>query len=146
MRSSRRSRQTASGDGSSPELIGPDSFGPTPIRSPSGHARAFEETERWLAPLLERVPITRVYEETALDYLGIPVWAAVTPLAADLTVHAGKGATAPAARISAIMEAIERVCAEDVDPALVRTTSYAQLDSEDPETVLDPELFDLPFE
>jgi thioglycine synthase len=117
-----------------------------PIRSPGGHAWSYEDTERRLAPLLARVPITRVYDATALDRLGLPVWGAVTPLARDLTVHAGKGMTAQAARLSAVMEAIERVCAEDVDPARTRRDSFARLLAEDPEGVLDAGAFDLPFD
>jgi YcaO-like protein with predicted kinase domain len=122
---------------------GPDA--PSPIRSPAGHALSYEETEQRLAPVLERVPITRVYDATPLDWLGLPVWSAVTPLALDLTVHAGKGPTAPAARISAVMEAIERVSAERVDVDRIRLASFAELDRER-DGALDPELFDLPFE
>jgi len=73
------------------------------------------------------------------------VWAAVTPLALDLTVHAGKGLTPTAARVSAVMEAIERVCAERVDPGRVRRATFAELAAAG-EPALDPELFDLPFE
>jgi YcaO-like protein with predicted kinase domain len=124
-------------------LVGPQTFGVTPIRSPGGHARSFAETDRWLTPRLASVPITRVYDATPLDYLGFPVWAAVTPLARDLTVHAGKGTTAPAARVSAVMEAIERICAEDVDSERVHVASFNELAREQ---VLDPALFDLPFQ
>jgi ribosomal protein S12 methylthiotransferase accessory factor len=120
-------------------------LGPTPIQTAAGHARPLEETDAWLMPILDRVPVTRVYDATALDTLGLPVWAAVTPLAKDLTVHAGKGASALAARISAVMEAIERVSAEDVAPSRVRTASYDELRAENPAAVLDPTLFDLPF-
>jgi YcaO-like protein with predicted kinase domain len=116
-----------------------------PIRSPGGHAWSYEDSERRLAPLLERVPITRVYDATALDRLGLPVWGAVTPLARDLTVHAGKGMTAQAARISAVMEAIERVCAEDVDPGRTRWATYELLLAEDGEAVLDPGACELAF-
>jgi ribosomal protein S12 methylthiotransferase accessory factor len=118
----------------------------TPIRSPAGHAWSFDDTERRLAPLLDRVPITRVYDATAVDRLGLPVWGAVTPLARDLTVHGGKGATPQAARISAVMEAIERVSAEDVDPLRVRRATFAQLQAEDPAGVADPDAFDLDFD
>ncbi len=69
------------------------------------------------------------------------MWGAVTPLAADLKVHAGKGATPAAARISAVMEAIERVCAEDVAPERVRRAAFTDLPD-----ALDPAAFDLPFE
>lgn len=116
------------------------------MRSPAGHALPYAETERRLEPILDRLPITRVYDATALDRLGLPVWAAVTPLARDLTVHAGKGATPTAARISAVMEAVERVCAEAVDPARVRRASYDALRRSAAEAVLDPEACDLPFD
>jgi YcaO-like protein with predicted kinase domain len=99
-----------------------------------------------LADARERVPITRVYDATRLDWLGVPVWAAVTPLALDLTVHAGKGATPQDAQIGAVMEAIERVCAERIeDSGRVRDASYLELLGAG-EPALDPESFDLPFE
>lgn len=123
-------------------MVGAKLQAPTPIRSPGGHARPYDETERRLERLLDLVPITRVYDATPLDRIGIPVWSAVTPLASDLTVHAGKGACAQAARISAIMEAVERVAAETVEPSRVRAASYRELAGE----ALDPELFDLPFQ
>ncbi len=118
---------------------------PSPIRSPAGHAATYEETERRLAPTLERVPITRVYDASPLDWLGLPVWAAVTPLALDLTVHAGKGLSPTAARISAIMEAIERFSAEQVEESRTVVASYEELAGQG-EPALDPELSDLPFE
>ena len=74
------------------------------------------------------------------------MWAAVTPLALDLTVHAGKGLTPAAARISAEMEAVERVCAEALEPGReVRVASYRELAAAGV-PALDPERFDLPFE
>ena len=121
--------------------VGPELSQPAPIRSPGGHARPYDETERRLERLLDLVPITRIYDAAPLDRIGLPVWSAVTPLAADLTVHAGKGASAQAARISAIMEAIERVSAEAVPLRRVRSAPFADLEAE----ALDPELFDLPF-
>lgn len=126
--------------------IGPASFGPTPVVSESGHARSLEATYAWVEPLLRRVPITRVLDATPLDSLALPVWAAVTPLAKDLTVHAGKGATPLAARLSAIMEAIERTCAETLPAASVRAASYAALVREADMAVLDPEELCLPFD
>lgn len=127
-------------------MIDRPAFAPTTIRSPEGHARSFDETEHWLAPRLDRVPVTRVYDATPLDRVGLPVWAAVTPLARDLTVHAGKGETHEAARISAMMEAFERVSAEEVDEHRVRTASFIELLRERADQVVDPQLFDLPFQ
>ncbi len=110
--------------------------------SASGHCRSFEETWAWVKPKLKRVPISRVLDVTPLDYVGLPVWSAVTPLAKDLTVHAGKGPTAGAARLSAVMEGIERVSAEAVPPAFETRGSLAALAPR----AVDPRLFDLPFE
>lgn len=111
-----------------------------------GHARSFEDTYGWVRHRLRRIPITRVFDMTPLDTLGLPVYSAVTPLAKDLTVHAGKGPSAIAARVSAIMEAIERTCAESVASKKVRRRSYdALLASGEAATPLDPNAFDLPF-
>lgn len=131
--------------GSSSELAlgAPDALGPTRVRTESGRAAPYERTWRRVAAALARVPITRVYDATALDYLGVPVWGAVTPLARDLTVHAGKGASAEAARLSAVMEAVERVCAETAERAGSRHASFTELAGHG---AVDPEAFDLPFE
>lgn len=80
--------------------------------SEGGHCASYADTWDRLKELLTVVPVTRVYDVGRMDYLGFCVWSAVTPLAKDLTVHAGKGTCAEAARISAVMEAIERLSAE----------------------------------
>ena len=95
--------------------------------SASGHCRSFDETWAWVKPKLKRVPVSRVLDVTPLDYVGLPVWSAVTPLARDLTVHAGKGPTAEAARLSAVMEGIERVSAEAVPPGFETRGSFTAL-------------------
>jgi len=95
--------------------------------------------------LLERVPITRVYELASIDYLGLPVWSAVTPLASDLTVHSGKGTTSQAARVSAAMEAIERVSGEDSPRSLV--ASHRELAATvGASAVVEPSAWELPFD
>ncbi|MFH9087071.1 YcaO-like family protein [Streptomyces sp. NPDC017673] len=82
-------------------------------------SRSLDEVE-WLAQaLLERVGVTRVSEVTDLDLLGIPVYQSVRPRAARglNTVTSGKGYTRQAARVSAMMEAIERrYCEPDGRP------------------------------
>lgn len=123
--------------------LGPESFVSSPVRTEAGHCRTFEETWARLEPLLPLVPITRVYDATPLDIIGLPVWSAVTPLAADLTVHAGKGATSIASRISAVMEAIERVCAETVPAGRLHQATYQELRSGG--EAVDPRSFGLPF-
>jgi YcaO-like protein with predicted kinase domain len=124
----------------------PDLIVPGATISEAGHTRSFEDTDRWLRPLLRRVPITRVFDATPLDSIGAPVWSAVTPLARDLLVHAGKGSTPMAARVSAIMEAIERVSAETVAANRRCVDSFTALRSRSLETPpLDPREFNLPF-
>jgi YcaO-like protein with predicted kinase domain len=126
--------------------MAPIALSSTPDRSGHGHCRTFAETAAWLEPVLPRVPITRVHNAGALGTVDMPVFIAVTPLARDLTVHAGKGTTAEAARVSAIMEAIERVCGEELpDGAQVRG-AYDELSLHHRGAVLDPVEFDLPFD
>lgn len=92
--------------------------------------------------LLDRVPITRVADIARLDQSPLPVFSATTPLAADLTTHMGKGLTQAAARLSAVMEAIERVSAEKQPPVALRASYRQLLDLGRP--CVDPEAFDLP--
>lgn len=90
----------------------------------------------------KRVPITRISDLTPLDRLRLPVYSATTPLALDLTTHMGKGVDTDSAQVSAIVEAIERVSAEEVE-APVRRCSFRRL-AEDAASVIDGRAFDLP--
>jgi YcaO-like protein with predicted kinase domain len=65
------------------------------------------ETLAAIGPKVDLFGITRVANITGLDYLGIPVFAAVRPNSRGLSVHQGKGLTSEAAKASAIMEALE---------------------------------------
>lgn len=73
-----------------------------------------ESTLERIEPLLPQAGITRVADITGLDRLGIPVFSCIRPTAAGgaISVYNGKGATPIAARVSAIMEGIERCSAE----------------------------------
>ena len=51
--------------------------------------------------------VTRLADVTGLDEIGVPVFQAVRPWSRSLCVHQGKGLTPDAARIGALMEAIE---------------------------------------
>jgi ribosomal protein S12 methylthiotransferase accessory factor len=53
------------------------------------------------------IGVTRLADVTGLDRIGIPVFQAIRPLSRSLTVSQGKGLTPIAARVSALMEAIE---------------------------------------
>ena len=117
-------------------------FSPTPKVSAQCHrAVSTEKTLSRLRVIARRVPISRVADITPLDRLGLPVFSATTPLARDLTTHGGKGLTPDLARISAMMEAIERVSAEEPPGATVRA-SYREFDKSVPDAI-DPRSFEL---
>lgn len=63
---------------------------------------------------LRKAGVTRIAEITHLDRLGIPVYSAIRPEAAEgaVSIYAGKGATKSQAKASAMMEAFERYSAE----------------------------------
>jgi len=75
---------------------------------------SLEETENRVRAVMNRLPITRVANLTPLDRPGLPVWSATTPMAKDLTTHLGKGSCHLAARVSCLMEAVERCSAEEL--------------------------------
>jgi len=89
--------------------------------------RSLDRTEALATASLARCGITRVADVTALDVLGIPVFHSMRPAAAPglNTVTSGKGATRQAAKVSAMMEAIERTWCEP--PAIPDHASYAEL-------------------
>jgi len=66
-----------------------------------------EETLCRIQPHLSGLGVTRCADVTGLDRIGIPVYCAIRPLGVDLQVSNGKGLTHSAAKVSALMEAIE---------------------------------------
>jgi ribosomal protein S12 methylthiotransferase accessory factor len=103
-----------------------------------------EEAERRVRAIAPLIPITRVSDLTPLDPLRLPVFAAVTPRARDLTTHLGKGKDATAARVSAMMEAVERVSAESVSPERVVRATFRALEEGGGPRPVEPPAFDLP--
>ncbi|MEM7271357.1 MAG: YcaO-like family protein, partial [Pseudomonadota bacterium] len=85
-----------------------------PYRSGARRACAPEETWARISPRLPVFGVTRVANLTGLDRIGIPVFQACRPNARSLSVYQGKGPTRDAARVSAVMEAIETHCAETI--------------------------------
>lgn len=79
-----------------------------------------EQTWRRFSPKRARAGITRLADLTGLDTLGIPVFAAIRPLGKSLSTQQGKGTTPEAARISALMEALETWSAENITLPVVR--------------------------
>lgn len=117
----------------------PPAANPLTACGTSLRTRTLQETEALARAGMERCGITRVADVTDLDVLGIPVFHTMRPTAAPglNTVTSGKGATAQAARVSALMEAIERTWCEPPAGAPARHTSYARLRREGVR-VLDP--------
>ncbi|RDJ07635.1 hypothetical protein B5K05_18805 [Rhizobium phaseoli] len=69
------------------------------------------ETLSRVEPLLARFGITRVARHTGLDDVGIPVWCAYTPNSRSIVIAQGKGLTDVDAKVSTVMEALERAVA-----------------------------------
>ena len=120
-------------------------FTPSPKLHPLVNRVApVEDVERRVRAIAPLIPITRVSDLTPLDPLRLPVFAAVTPRARDLTTHLGKGKDATAARVSAMMEAVERVSAESVLPELAVRATFRALEGGGGPGPVDPSSFDLP--
>lgn len=101
-------------------------------------ARSLRETETLARECLGPCGITRIADVTDLDTVGIPVFHSMRPAAAPglNTVTSGKGTTRDSARVSAMMEAIERTWCEPYQDAPIRA-SYADL-ARGGTAVLDP--------
>jgi len=72
------------------------------------------ETLKRVETIIPNIGVTRIADISGLDRVGIPVFSAIRPSAADgaISVYAGKGTTEAEARVSVIMEAVERFAAE----------------------------------
>ncbi len=103
---------------------------PARLRDGTLRAASLDQTWRRFSPLARRAGITRIAELTGLDTLGIPVFAAIRPLGRSLSTQQGKGLTAAAARVSALMEGLETYSAEHLTLA-VKRSSYRALAKRD---------------
>ncbi|MFD6950251.1 hypothetical protein A6A08_02425 [Nocardiopsis sp. TSRI0078] len=85
---------------------------PKTIESGTQREITVEETWDRVSPHLRRVGITRLADITGLDYVGVPVYSAIVPRSNDsISVYGGKGFRPIDAKVSAVMEAIERYSA-----------------------------------
>jgi ribosomal protein S12 methylthiotransferase accessory factor len=89
-----------------------------------------EETLSRVEAKMPAAGITRVADITNLDRIGIPVFSSIRPMAARgaISVYNGKGATAVEARVSAMMEGLERYSAEmdEKEPQVARFSELGQ--------------------
>ncbi|MEM2943834.1 MAG: YcaO-related McrA-glycine thioamidation protein [Methanomassiliicoccales archaeon] len=81
-------------------------------------------TLKRIEPLCKVAGITRVADITHLDRVGIPVYSSVRPSAETgaISIYNGKGATKDQAKVSAIMEGLERYSAELGNREIIRAT------------------------
>jgi len=102
---------------------------PATASGTSLRTRPLEETEALARASFTRCGITRIADVTELDDLGIPVFNCFRPTASPglNTVTSGKGVVPAAARVSAMMEAIERTWCEQRAGEPPLQASYAEL-------------------
>lgn len=79
-------------------------------------------------PMLAEHGVTRLARITGLDRIGIPVWNAIRPNARSIAIHQGKGINDIDAKVSAVMEAVERSIAEK-PPISGRHASRGELEA-----------------
>ena len=73
--------------------------------------RSLEETLANITPICKKIGVTRICDITYLDRLYIPNYCSVLPGTEDsIWVYSGKGPTKIHAKVSALMESIERYC------------------------------------
>ncbi|MCD1296182.1 YcaO-related McrA-glycine thioamidation protein [Methanocella sp. CWC-04] len=105
-----------------------------------------EETLKKVEKLLPGIGVTRVAEISGLDRIGIPVYSAIRPASAKgaISVYAGKGASEVEAKVSVMMEAIERYSSEyqRSDSKRIKISSYEDLTKDGP--AIDPDKLILP--
>ncbi len=76
-----------------------------------------------VAPYLEAMGVTRLSRQTDLDCVGLPVWCAYTPNSRSIVIAQGKGLEDIDAKVSAVMEALERAVAGEPVTTTVRSTA-----------------------
>lgn len=101
-------------------------------------------TLKRVEPLCKVAGVTRVADITGLDRLGIPVFSSIRPSAESgaVSVYNGKGASSEQAKVSAIMEALERYSGEVRGDRVVRKGLEDMLASEnsiDPRSLILPQ-------
>lgn len=112
-------------------------------RGEGGRAVSAAQTLARVEPLAKIAGITRVADITGLDRIGIFVFSSIRPTAQGgaISVYNGKGLTMEQAKVSAIMEGIERYCAEVHDRPLRRelAASAVRKGAVDPRTLILPQ-------
>ncbi len=99
-----------------------------------------EETLEKISEITLDIGLTRTSNITHLDRIKIPVFTSVRPLAQEgaVSIYAGKGPTEIHAKVSSIMEAIERYSAEMQENDVTIVKCYDEEDCINPESLILP--------
>ncbi len=92
-----------------------------------GHFCSESDAYERLKPYFKMIGITRLGNITGLDRIGVPVYNAIKPSLENFSVAHGKGLTSQAARISAMMESMERYHGGLIDLPVIKM-SYRELE------------------
>ena len=77
----------------------------------SVHVKSLDDTLAKITPICKNIGVTRISDITYLDKLHIPNYSSILPGTEDsIWVYSGKGPTKIHAKVSALMESIERYC------------------------------------
>lgn len=99
-----------------------------------------DDTLENILNITQKIGLTRTSEITHLDRIKIPVYTSVRPLAVEgaVSIYAGKGPTKVHAKVSSIMEAIERYSAEMQENEDTIIKRYDSSDCLNPEDLILP--------
>lgn len=113
---------------------------PVKYRKSTHRTKSPEETLEKISNITMDIGLTRTSNITHLDRIKIPVFTSVRPLAQEgaVSIYAGKGPTEIHAKVSSIMEAIERYSAEmqETDSTIIK--KYDEKDCVNPNDLILP--------
>lgn len=99
-----------------------------------------DETLDKILKITQDIGLTRTSEITHLDRIKVPVYTSVRPLASEgaVSIYAGKGPSQTHAKVSSIMEAVERYSAEMQENENTVTKKYDEYDCLNPNELILP--------
>ncbi len=113
---------------------------PVTYKKSTHRTKSPEETLEQISKITLDIGLTRTSNITHLDRIKIPVFTSVRPLAEEgaVSIYAGKGPTEIHAKVSSIMEAIERYSAEMQNSDKTIVKKYDEKDCINPEELILP--------
>lgn len=99
-----------------------------------------DETLDKILKITQDIGLTRTSEITHLDRIKVPVYTSVRPLASEgaVSIYAGKGPSQTHAKVSSIMEAVERYSAEMQENENTVSKKYDEYDCLNPNELILP--------